>query len=457
FEIAYRMPVGTTLAASDAAALTMERIVLADPAVVSEGRVTGIDTNGFTPTPVRSGIIRVRLKPLGSRDSFDEIGDRLRRRLNEAVPAARLNVHQILEDLINDVSGAPSPIEVTISGNDQAVLIGVATRVAAGMESVSGITDVFSGVDRDDPTLRVIPDFSGLARSATSTRALAEGITAATQGRIATNLPESWTTVPVRVSVAGSAGSLPDSVPLAGGALPLAQLARTRLDRQSTDITEINGQRVMRISANTSGHSLSGTIAGVRQAIASAGLPPGYQAAIEGAYRSQQQSFREFALVTALAIILVFFVMLAAFRSFTQPLVVLAALPLAPIGVAIGLTITRTTFNVASFMGLLLLVGLVVKNGILLLDAANRRRDEGQSVESALLLAGRERLRPILMTTLAAIGGMLPLAFGIGAGAAMEQPLAIAVIGGLSTATVFTLVLIPALYSTLARPEHERA
>jgi len=117
--------------------------------------------------------------------------------------------------------------------------------------------------------------------------------------------------------------------------------------------------------------------------------------------------------------------------------------------VAIGLTITRTTFNVVSFMGLLLLVGLVVKNGILLIDAANRRRREGFEVTDALVLAGRERLRPILMTTLAAIGALLPLAFGIGAGAAMEQPLAIAVVGGLSTATFFTLVLIPVLYASL--------
>jgi multidrug efflux pump subunit AcrB len=457
FEIGYRMPIGTALAASDAAALTLERVVLADPAVVSEGRFTGIDTNGFSPTPVRNGIIRVRLKPLGERDSFENIADRLRQRLNQAVPAVQLNVHQILEDLINDVSGAPAPIEVAITGGDQSALIGAATRIAAAMAAIPGLTDVFSGVNHDDPTLRVIPDFTGLARSGTSTGGLAEGIAAATQGRIATNLPASWTTVPVRVSVAGSANTLPDYLSLAGGALPLGQLARTRLDRRSTDVTEINGQRVMLVTANTTAHSLSSAVAGVRGAIARADLPPGYQTEIQGAYRAQQQSFREFALVIAIAIGLVFFVMLAAFRSFRQPIVILAALPLAPIGVAIGLTITHTTFNVASFMGLLLLVGLVVKNGILLLDAANRRRVEGHGVERALLLAGNERLRPILMTTLAAIGGMLPLAFGIGAGAAMEQPLAIAVIGGLSTATAFTLVLIPVLYASLSATERAGA
>ncbi|MBV8490440.1 MAG: efflux RND transporter permease subunit, partial [Candidatus Eremiobacteraeota bacterium] len=197
----------------------------------------------------------------------------------------------------------------------------------------------------------------------------------------------------------------------------------------------------------------SATIPAVRAAIVRAALPPGYTAQITGAYEAQQDSFKQFAAVIAIAIVLVFFVMLATFGSFRQPLVVLAAVPLAPIGVAIGLGITGTPFNVSSFMGLLLLVGLVVKNGILLIDATNRRRDLGVPVERALVLGARERLRPILMTTLAAIGGLLPLAFGIGAGAAMERPLAIAVVGGLSTATFFTLVLIPVLYVAFARDD----
>jgi len=449
FEIAYRMPVGTSLAASDAAALRMERVVLADPAVRAAGRVTGIDTNGLSPMPVRAGIIRVRLQPLGARPPYEAIAQRLRAALNDAVPAASLDVHQILEDLINDVAGAPAPIQIAVSGGDQAILAQAATRVAGGIASIPGVTDVFSGVNRDDPTLHVIPNLAGLARSGTDTTALAEGIGAATQGRIATNVAETSMTVPVRIRVAGSSDALPQLVALGGGGIPITQLAHTRVDRTATDIIEINGERTLLVSANTAGRSLSATVRDIRGAIARAGLPPGYRARIEGAYQAQQQSFREFALVIAMAIGLVFFVMLAAFRSFRQPLVILAAVPLAPIGVAIALTLTQTTFNVASFMGLLLLVGLVVKNGILLIDAANRRRADGIACEEALVLAGRERLRPILMTTLAAIGGLLPLAFGIGAGAAMEQPLAIAVVGGLSTATFFTLVLIPVMYAGL--------
>ncbi|HEV3194812.1 MAG TPA: efflux RND transporter permease subunit [Candidatus Cybelea sp.] len=453
FEIAYRMPVGTTLTASDAAAFNLERAVLADPAVAAEGRFTGIDTNGFSPTPVRAGIIRVRLKPPNQRPPFEVVSERLRARLGAVVPAAQLEVHQILEDMIDDVSGAPAPIELVVSGSDQSTLVAAATRIAGAMSSVAGVTDIFSGVNQDDPTLRVTPNFAGLARSGADAGALASGIAAATQGSVATNLPESSMIVPVRVTVAGTQNGLPQTVAFANGSLPLDGLARTELDRTASDITEINGQRALLVTANTTGRNLPATVAAIRRAVARAGLPPGYRTEIAGAYRAQQDSFRQFVLVIAIAIGLVFFVMLGAFGSFRQPLVILAAVPLAPIGVAIALTITRTTFNVASFMGLLLLVGLVVKNGILLVDAANRRRSEGSTITDALVLAGRERLRPILMTTLAAIGGLLPLAFGIGAGAAMEQPLAIAVVGGLSTATFFTLVLIPVLYASLCAGE----
>jgi CzcA family heavy metal efflux pump len=453
FEIAYRMPVGTTLAASDAAAFAIERTVLADPAVVAEGRFTGIDTNGFSPTPVRAGIVRVRLRPLSERAPFETISSRLRDAIGKVVPAASLDVHQILEDVINDVSGVPSPIEIVLTGSDQAMLVDAATRVADEITSVPGIADPFSGVEIDDPTVHVAPNFNRLDRSGIDNGSLAAALAAQTQGTVTTSLANATQVIPVRIAMANGGNGVPDTVSLPGGSVALSQLARSSIDRTSTDVKQINGQRVMVVTANTVGRSLSTTIAGVRAAIARAALPPGYTAEIAGAYQAQQDSFRQFAEVIAIALVLVFSVMLATFGSFRQPLVILAAVPLAPIGVALGLSLTHTTFNVSSFMGLLLLVGLVVKNGILLIDATNRNRADGLSVTPALVLGARERLRPILMTTLAAIFGLLPLAFGIGAGAAMERPLAIAVVGGLSTATLFTLIVIPVLYAAVTTRE----
>jgi CzcA family heavy metal efflux pump len=457
FEIKYRMPVGTTLAASDAAAQRMEKIVNNDPAVVAEGRFTGIDTNGFSPTPPRTGTIRVRLQPLGKRDSFEHVAGRLRDRLNAVVPAANLDVHQILEDIINDISGAPSPIEIELSGSDPLVLASAAQRLTDRISKVPGIADAFSGVVADDPTIRIRPNFSQLAQLGSDPSALQSALNAGSQGSIAANVPQASMIVPVRLRVASDPSGLPQQLALTSGTLSLAQVASTTVDRSSLDVTAIDGQRVDIITANVSGRSLSAIINDLQTAIAKALLPPGYRATIGGAYAAQQESFRQFVFVIAIAIVLVFFVMLLSFGSFRQPLVILTAVPLALIGVALGLFITRTPFNVSSFMGLLLLVGIVVKNGILLIDAANRARHEGYNITESLVHAGRQRLRPILMTTFAAIGGLLPLAFGIGAGAAMEKPLAIAVIGGLSTATFFTLVLIPVLYAAFANESGQPA
>jgi CzcA family heavy metal efflux pump len=448
FEVQYTMPVGTTLAASDRAATAMERIALRDPQVASIGRFTGIDTNGFSPTQVRAGTMRVRLKPGAS---FETVSDRLRDAFSAAVPSAQLDFHQILEDMIDDMSGSRSPIEIALAGPDQQTLVSLATTIAGRISKVSGLADAFSGVSYDDPTLQVRPDAQRLAALNMNAAQLGTELAASTQGDVATSVPGTLNQIPVRVSVAGASVNLGSSLlSTPAGAVPLGSLAQLQSNRLSSDITEINGQLVMLVTANYGGASLSSVVAGVQKALHATPLPPGYTAKIGGAYQAQQQSFREFLTVIGLAIALVYFVMLATFRSYRLPLVILTAIPLALIGVALALFITGTPFNVSSFMGLLLLVGLIVKNGILLIDVANRRREEGASVHDALVAAGRTRLRPIVMTTVAAIGGLVPLALGIGAGAAMEQPLAIAVIGGLSTATAFTLVVIPVLYAGIA-------
>jgi len=451
FEIKYLMPVGATIAASDAAATAMERVALADPAVASVGRFTGIDTNGFSPTPPRLGTIRITLKPRSQRDAYEVVSDRLRDAMQATVPAAALDFHQILEDMINDVSGAPAPIEVTIRGNDQAKLIELADSTADRFEKLDGVSDVFSGVTYDDPTVRIAPNGTRLAALGLTGADLSDALASATLGSVATTVASETQLVPVRVRTATGAMPLAARLlPAAGAAFPLDGLARPTDAGASSDITEENGARIMMMSANFGGKSLSSVIAEVRGVLAKSAFPPGYSWSIGGQFEAQQASFREFATVIAIAIALVFFVMVATFRSYRLPLVILTAIPLALIGVALALFITQTPFNVSSFMGLLLLVGLIVKNGILLIDVANRTRAAGASVEEALVTAGRLRLRPIVMTTCAAIGGLLPLALGLGSGAEMEKPLAIAVIGGLCTATAFTLVAIPVLYAGFA-------
>ncbi len=458
FEMAYQLPVGTSLAASDTAAQRMEELMLRDPAVVSVGRWTGVDTNGISPMPQNQGIIRVRLKPSNERAGYEEVSNRLRDVLTSAFPGAQLDFHQILEDMINDVSGAPAPLEIELQGPDQATLVKYANVISDNIGKVNGIADHFSGVVYTDPTIRVSPDQRRLAQLGIQSTSLANSLAAQGQGSVATNVPGANMVVPVRIVVGNAGSSLAqNAVNTPNGPVGLPSLAQIAPAQLATTVFENNGQREMLITATISGANLSSVIAGVQKAIAAAHLPPGYHTTIGGEYAAQQSSFREFAIVIAIAVALVFAVMLATFRSFRLPLVILTAIPLALIGVALGLFLTGTPFNVSSFMGLLLLVGIVVKNGILLIDVANQRRMAGDSIEDALVTAGRTRLRPIVMTTFAAIGGLLPLALGIGSGAAMEKPLAIAVIGGLSTATAFTLVVIPVLYAGFSGKDRAHA
>jgi multidrug efflux pump subunit AcrB len=447
-QIDYRMPVGTTLDASDAASLAMERVVLSDPAVASDVRVTGEDPNGFSPIQVREGKMRIRLKPENQRAPYEVVADRLRDRVSKTIPAAQLDFTQLLEEVLGDISGSSAPIEITIRGNDQATLVRLANALAGKLSKVRGLADVFSGVNYDDPTLRVDPNGRRLASLGVSRSDFGAMVQSQMQGSVAATLPDTASSLLVPVRVESHQGG--DVIATPSGLQALTSIAATYRNRLSSDVTEINGQRVMIVTATLNGVDLSTAIARIREVLAETHLPPGYAASIGGAYRAQQQSFVEFLQVIGVAVVLVFFVMLATFKSYRLPLVILAAIPLALIGVALGLFLTGTPFNVSSFMGLLLLVGIVVKNGILLIDVANRRRMAGATVEDALVEAGRLRLRPIVMTTAAAIGGLLPLAFGLGSGAAMERPLAIAVIGGLSTSTAFTLIVIPVLYAGIA-------
>ena len=456
FEIAYTLPVGTTLEASDAAATSMERIITADPAVADIGRLTGMDSNGFTPTQANQGLMRVRLVAPEKRPSYDIVSARLRDRMSSTVPSAVYDFHQILEDLINGLSGTPAPIEISIKGPDQKTLIELAQTVSGKIAKVPGVVDPSSGVVYDSPSLRIAPRGGALSALGLTSADVGEAVAALGQGTIATSLPGSNALVPVRVQVASQnpagAGLLDASTSLfaRGSSTAVGDVATITPVRLSSDITTQNGQTLIRVTANIAGASLSAVTDGIRAKLRGIAFPPGYAIEIGGQAQTQAQSFGEFLNVIAIAIVLVFAVMLATFRSYRLPLVILTAIPLALIGVALGLFLTSTPFNVSSFMGLLLLVGVVVKNGILLIDVANRARTAGATVEEALVEAGKTRLRPIVMTTLAAIGGLIPLAIGLGQGAEMEKPLAIAVIGGLSTATIFTLVVIPVLYSALS-------
>ncbi|MDQ6932591.1 MAG: efflux RND transporter permease subunit, partial [Candidatus Eremiobacteraeota bacterium] len=285
FEIGYRMPVGTTLSASDAAATSIERIVLNDPAVAAEGRLTGIDSNGFSPMPASRGLIRVKLKSRSQREGYDVVTGRLREQIAAAVPAAQLDFHQILEDMINDLSGTPAPVEVLVRGPEQATLIRLADLVAQHVRAVAGVADTSSGVVYDDPTIRITPNMRQLSALGMTSSDFGAAVTAAAQGSVATSLASTVNLIPVRVALAGVASALSQSaVVTASGSVALANVARLTPGHLSTDINEENGQRIIRVTANISGANLSSVVSGIRSALREVALPPGYGVSIGGQY-----------------------------------------------------------------------------------------------------------------------------------------------------------------------------
>jgi multidrug efflux pump subunit AcrB len=213
-----------------------------------------------------------------------------------------------------------------------------------------------------------------------------------------------------------------------------------------TEIRRENLQRDVTVTARLEGVSLGEGIREVQQAIANSHLPPGIRVEYGGQYAEQQRSFKDLAFVLILAILLVFMVLLFEFGDFAAPVAVLSSALLSTSGVFLALLITGTTFNLASFMGLIMVIGIVAKNGILLLDADQKFRAEGTPAEESMIRAGERRLRPILMTALATVAGMIPLALALGAGSQMLQPLAIAVIGGILASMVLSLVVTPAVH-----------
>jgi multidrug efflux pump subunit AcrB len=428
FEIKYSLPPGSPSAGAESTIVAMERAVLADPAVQHEARLSGVDTNGYNATPADAGTIRVTLAT--RRDSFDDVAARLRKAIALVDPNIAVEIHQLLEDQINDLSGTPEPIQLIVHGASPRRIARIASRLADDIDDIRGVVDPFDGVLWQPRIVHASP----LPGSTLGARDFADALQARLDGIAATEITSEYGSLPVVVRV-DNRRSLEHAAAL-GGPLLLPT------------VQEENGSRVIRVTAGLENVDLSTVIARIeRQTIYQrTHLPPGYSIEIGGAIAAQQAAFREFASVFAIALVLVFAVLLATFNSFRLPLVVLAAVPLAPIGVAAALALTKTPLNVASFMGILLLIGIVVRNGILLVERANVRVAEGATRVEAMERSAIERLRPILMTTVATLGALAPLALGIGAGSEMERPLAIAVIGGIVSATALTLVLIPVLY-----------
>ncbi len=450
----YLMPPGSSLAETNRVVGHMEKILLAMPEVEGIARRTGLQLGLAAVTEANRGDISVKLKSRRSRGVAEVIAD-ARAQFAETEPAVDVEFAQSLQDMIGDLTGAPEPIEIKLFARDPELLAQWAPRVADAIKNVPGVVDLKDGIESSTSgpatTFQVNPAIA--ARSGFTPEEVAVDASAILEGEpAATPLVANDRAYTIRVryptenrdSLEAMSNTVINSA--SGKTATLGGLSAITQIPGQTEVRREDLQRDVAVTARLEGRDMGSGVRDVQKAVTALHLPPSIRVVYGGTFEQQQQSFRDLLLVLVLAVVLVFVVLLFEFRTFAAPVSILASALLSTSGVFFALLVTRTEFNIASFMGLIMVVGIVAKNGILLLDADQRFRRMGMNAEQAIVQAGRRRLRPIVMTALAAVAGMLPLSLALGAGAQMLQPLAIAVIGGILISMVLSLIITPAIH-----------
>lgn len=457
FVLDYRMPAGTSLPETDRIMRQVEGILAHEDGVQSWSRLTGaLSGSGLEITALNQGDMVVRLRK-GKRPAMDDVINDLRQKLSAATPTLQVDMVAILGDLIGDIAGTPQPVDVKIFGPDINRLKEIAGQVGQRVSSIKGVVDENDGITESGPETMVQVDPVNAAEHGLT----ADMITAATQGALDGDVPTSIkkgdVLEPVRVRYPYQADRTLNSFSQmtvaspTGQLIPLNSVASIFVDPGSPELDRENQRLMDSVTARLEGIDLGSAIKQVKSKLKDLPLPPGYSIEYGGLYQSQQESFAALGVVLATAAAAVFAVMVFVLRSFRIAVSLFFAAVLSLTGVVLALRVTGTPLNISSYTGAIMIVGIVTENGILLFDEFRRRSRTRPDLTPLVLLqeSGMARLRPILMTTLAAITALFPLALGIGAGAAMQKPLAIAVIGGLTFSMFFTLLLAPVLYATL--------
>ena len=465
FILDYIMPAGSSLSETNRVLEHVERILHSMPEVESTSRRTGLQMGLAAVTEANTGDVTVKLKNKRDR-GIDEVIADARAQIKKTEPELDVEFTQVLQDMIGDLSNAPEPIQIKMFSSNTALLNDLGPRIGDAIAKINGVVDIQNGIDNtiSGPATDFQIDPSVAARTGFTPTEIAEDATSILDG-VTTTDPVIANGKPytVRVRLGDETRQSLDTIQntifnsSTGKLATLGSLAQIMQLPPQNEIRRENLQQLITVTARLEGSDLGTAIAKVQQTIASMHLPPEVRIEYGGTYQEQQQSFHELLRVLVLSLALVFGVLLAEFRNFSAPIAILTSSVLSIAGVVLALLVTRTTFNVASFMGLIMVIGIVAKNGILLLDADERYRHEGGSARDAMVHAAQRRLRPILMTAMAAICGMLPLAFALGSGSQMLQPLAIAVIGGLVISMILSLIVTPVIYYLLTRSRHQTA
>ena len=458
FILDYVMPPGSSLQETNRVITHVENIIKQVPEVENTSRRTGLQLGLAAVTEPNTGDIAVKLKDKRSR-GIDDIIAEVRSKVTTAEPALDVDFTQVLQDMISDLTGGAQPVIVQLFSPDRAAIAAWAPRVADALGRIQinykkPVVDIEDGIDNTTSGPAVIFNVNPAtaAKAGFTTDQLTVVASAIVDGEPST-APVIIDQKPytLRVRYPGSSRASLEAmnntlvVNSNGGSATLGSIATFTEVPGQTEILRDNLQQEKEVTARLEGVDLGTGVAAVQKAVNDLHLPPSIRVQYGGTYKEERKSARDLYIVLVLAVVLIFVVLLFEFRSFSAPIAILSSAILSTSGVFFALLITRTTFNISSRMGLIMVIGIVAKNGILLLDANHKFLSVGFSPEEAMIQAGRRRLRPIVMTAMAAVAGMLPLSLAIGAGSQMLQPLAIAVIGGILISMILSLLITPAI------------
>jgi multidrug efflux pump subunit AcrB len=457
FVLDYTAPPGTSLIQTDAMLNDVEKILMRVPEVASYSRRTGTQS-GFYITEPNAGEFLVKLKSKRSR-GIEEIISDVRTNVEAALPSLTIDFGQLIMDVIGDLVDGPSPIEIKLFGENAKVLRAKACEIKTIIETVPGVVDAFNGIVISGPSYFVKVNPQRAAMAGLTAADIHDQMSTFMQGNAVSQVRHGEKLLGIRVMFPNAYRTDFDKIERlnlinpSGAKIALSAVASFERTAGDAELDREGLRQVISVKASISGRDLGHTIEDIKAKLKSRLLlPKDVSLSFGGLYQTQQESFKSLLFVALAAIALIFVVLLFEFREFAVPISILLITMLSLFGVFLALFLSGITLNISSFIGIILIIGIVAENAIFVIHSTKIQQEKrGLNLDEALIRACLERTRPILMTTLGAVLAFLPLALGIGAGAQMEQPLAIAVIGGFSLSSILLFFGLPLVYRLLRR------
>jgi len=453
FNINITLPTGTNLDTTREIVSEVENIVSKIPEIKSMLTTAGEGSGGimgFGAGGGNSGTIMVNLVQQNKRDrSTTQVINELRQKIG-TYPDAQVKFSQ---QSFSFSSG--SDLEVRVSGDSLDELENIAHRISISLAEVEGVYDLVSSVEDVRPELHVIIDHEKANIYGLNTAQIASTVNSALLGTVASIYQEKGDQIDIRVRLEEEDRNSIEEVKnlsissSTGLQIPLKEIAEVTVGFGPKSIDRENQQRIVSVTGNISGRLLSQVIQDAQQQLDKLVLPEGYRYEFVGAQQQMQESFASLALALIIAVLLVYMIMAAQFESLITPLAVMFSVPFSLIGVILALILTGKSLSVMAYIGIIMLVGIVVNNSIVLIDYINKLRQKGMERKEAIILGGKTRLRPILMTMFTTVLALVPMALGLGEGAELRAPMAITIIGGLSSSTFLSLIIVPIFYTFL--------